>query len=147
MSKKTVYEVGLMNNGLSVIRRQYIGSAELSQSPILVGELLSAIQAFSTTAYYEIPEVYQMEELITCLYQFKCGGEGNIYLLYVICRASTKDIRNVLMSLATELKTYDYILLSWNIDTESLRNLYPIFDERFLPFNKWENMGIVESAS
>ena len=74
MSKKTIYEVGLLNNGLSVIRRQYIGSAELSQSLILVGELLSAIQAFSTTAYYEIPEVFQMEDFITSLYRFKCGG-------------------------------------------------------------------------
>ncbi len=136
MSKKTIYEVGLLNNGLSVIRRQYIGSAELSQSLILVGELLSAIQAFSTTAYYEIPEVFQMEDFITSLYRFKCGGEENFYLLYAICKASTTYIRKALGNLAIELKTYDTILLSWNIDTESLRNLYPIFDELFLPFNK-----------
>jgi len=40
-----------------------------------------------------------------------------------------------LVKLAEELKTYETILLNWNIDSESLENLYPIFDELFLPFN------------
>ncbi|UCE14749.1 MAG: hypothetical protein JSV04_06105, partial [Candidatus Heimdallarchaeota archaeon] len=134
--ERTIFEVGLIHEGLSVIRRQYIKSADLSQNPILVGELLSAIQGFSTAAFCEIPEVIQMEGFVTTLYQFKCGGKETIYLLYAICRASTEYIRKALVNLASELKTYDTILLSWNVDTDGLSNLYPIFDEFFLPFNR-----------
>jgi len=136
MLKRTVFEIGLMYDGFSVIRRQYIESADLYQNPILVGELLSAIQAFSTASYNEIPEVFQMEGFTLCLHRFECGGEENSYLLYAIYQTSLEYIRRVLVSLATELKTYDTILLHWNIDTESLRNLYPIFDELFLHFNR-----------
>ncbi|MFW9905981.1 MAG: hypothetical protein ACFFFH_16785 [Candidatus Thorarchaeota archaeon] len=135
MSKKNVYEIGLIYDGFSVIRRQLIESADLYQNPILVGELLSAIQAFSITSSDEIPEVFQMEGFTISLYRFICGGEARAYLLYAIYKASTEYIRNTLMILAAELKTYDSILMNWNLDTESLRNLYPIFDELFLPFN------------
>jgi hypothetical protein len=136
MSKRTVIEIGLMHDGFSVIRRQFIESADLYQKPILVGELLSAIQGFSTTSHSKIPEVFQVEEFTISLYQFECGGEENTYLLYAIYQASTEYIRKALVSLAIELKTYDTILLNWNIDTESLRNLFPIFDELFLLFNR-----------
>ncbi|UCG03796.1 MAG: hypothetical protein JSW11_07375 [Candidatus Heimdallarchaeota archaeon] len=136
MSKRTVFEIGLMHDGFSVIRRQFFESADLYRNPILVGELLSAIQRFSTTSYSKIPEVFQIEGFTTSLYRFECGGEENSYLLYAIYQANTEYIRKTLMRLAIELKTYDTILLHWNIDTESLRNLYPIFDELFLPFNR-----------
>ena len=136
MPKKTVFEVGLLFNGLSVIRRQYLKSTDLSVSPILVGELLSVIQDFSlSTQGNIIPQVLQMEDFITCLHKFKVGMEPKSFLLYVICQASTQTIRSTLEELAKELITYDTILLNWNIDSESLENLYPIFDELFLSFN------------
>ena len=136
MSKKTLFEVGLMYEGFSVIRRQFIESVDLSQTPFLIGELLSIIQGFSTTSSNKIPEIIQMEGVTISLYRFECGGEENSYLLYAIYQTSPEYIRKALVNLATELKTHETILLHWNIDTESLRNLYPIFDEIFLLFNK-----------
>jgi hypothetical protein len=136
MSKRTVFEVGLMHEGFSVIRRQFIESIDLYRTPFLIGELLSIIQGFSTTSYNQIPEVLQMEGVTISLYRFECGGEENFYLLYAIYQTSPEYIRKALVNLATELKTYNTILLHWNIDTESLRNLYPIFDEIFLLFNR-----------
>ena len=136
MLQKTVFEVGLLFNGLSVVRRQFLESLDLSVSPILVGELLSVIQDFSkTTQGNIIPQVIQMEDFTTCLHKFVVDGESNNYLLYAICRASTQEIRLTLTKLASELKTYDNILTNWNVDSESMQNLYPLFDEFFLPFN------------
>ncbi|MFX1518203.1 MAG: hypothetical protein ACFFC6_18045 [Promethearchaeota archaeon] len=77
-----------------------------------------------------------MEGFTISLYRFECGREEKIFLLYAISKASTEFIRKTLVSLATELKTFDTILLHWNIDTESLRNLLPIFDELFLLINR-----------
>jgi hypothetical protein len=137
MIQKVIFEVGLLFNGLSVIRRQYLESTDLSISPILVGELLSIIQDFSTSTHGNIiPQVLQMEDFTTCLFKFTVDNEPKNYLLYVICQASTYNIRSTLEKLAKELKTYESILLNWNIDSESIENLYPIFDEFFLPFNK-----------
>lgn len=136
MSNRIIFEVGLINNGFSVIRRQNIESSDLSLNPILVGELLSVIQSYSMETSSEIPEICQIENFIVCLHRFECGGESKIYLLYAIRQPSTEYIRKVLENLARELKTYDTILLSWNTDTESLRNLHPIFDELFLLFNR-----------
>ncbi|MFX1518204.1 MAG: hypothetical protein ACFFC6_18050 [Promethearchaeota archaeon] len=51
MTRRTVFEVGLMYDGFSVIRRQFIEPADLYQTPLLVGELLSIIQDFSLTFY------------------------------------------------------------------------------------------------
>ena len=135
MSKRNVLEVGLMHEGFSVVRRQLIESADLYQTPFLIGELLSIIQGFSTTSYNKIPEVFQMEGFTVSLHRFKCGGKENIFLLYAISLASTEYLRKTLENLAAELNTYDSILLNWNLDTESLKNLFPIFDEIFLLFN------------
>ena len=134
MSKRNVFEVGLMHEGFSVVRRQLIESADLNQTPFLIGELLSIIQGFSTTSYNKTPNVFQMEGFTVSLHRFKCGGKENIFLLYAISLASTKYLRKTLENLATELKTHDSILLNWNLDTESLRNLFPIFDGQFLPY-------------
>lgn len=137
MPQKIIFEVGLLFNGLSVIRRQFLESTDLSVSPILVGELLSVIQDFSTTTHGNIiPQVLQMEDFTTCLHKFNVNGESSSYLLYVICRVSTPDIRQTLEKLAVELKMFDNVLLNWNTDSESLLNLYPLFEEFFLPFNK-----------
>ncbi len=136
MSNIIIYELGLINDGFSVIRRQNIRSSDLSLYPILVGELLSAIQGFSMTTTSEIPDILYLENFFICLQRFKCGVKSNNYLLYAISQTSIEYIREVLEILARELKTYDSILLSWNTDTESLRNLHPIFDELFLPFNR-----------
>ena len=135
MPKRIVFEVGLMHEGFSVIRRQFIESVDLYRT-FLIGELLSIVQGFSMTSYNKIPEVLQMEGITISLYRFECGGEENSYLLYAIYQTSPEYIRKALVNLATELKTYDTILLHWNIDTESLRNLYPIFDEIFILFNR-----------
>lgn len=125
-----------MHEGFSVIRKQFIETTDLYQIPFLIGELLSIIQSFSTTSYNKIPEVLQMEGVTISFYRFECGGEENSYLLYAIYQTSPEYIRKALVNLTTELKTYDTILSHWNIDTESLRNLYPIFDEIFLLFNR-----------
>lgn len=136
MLRKIIIEAGLLNNGLSVIRRQYMDSTDLSLNPILVGELLSVIQDFSEMHHQIIPKVVQMEDFTICLHRFVVGGEISKFLLYTICQVSTQDIRTALRNLAVELKTFDTILGHWNIDTESTRNLYPLFDETFLPFNR-----------
>jgi hypothetical protein len=135
MSNRIIYEIGLLNEGFSVVRKQNINTSDLSQNPILVGELLSVIQGYSMETSNEIPELFQIENFVICLQRFKCGGESSYYLLYAISQLRTKYIKKMLENLARELKTYDTILLSWNTDTESLRNLNPIFDELFLQFS------------
>jgi hypothetical protein len=136
MLNKIIFEVGLVNNGLSVIRRQFIDSSDLSLTPILVGELLSVIQNFSEPHHHIIPEVVQVEEFTICLHRFLVRSDTNYFLLYVICRFITKEIRETLRNLATELMSFDNILVHWNLDTESIRNIYPLFDEAFIPFNR-----------
>ena len=81
---RIIYEIGLLNEGFSVIRKQNIESSDLSQNPILVGELLSVIQGYSMETSNEIPELFQIENFNICLQRFKCGGESKYYLLYAI---------------------------------------------------------------
>jgi hypothetical protein len=107
---------------------------DLSINPLLVGEILSSIQGLNPSRVVKVPKVLEIEEFIIILEQFTCNNDGTFFLLYAICQASTEEIRETLSRLANELITFDNILLNWNVDSESLRNLYPLFDEAFLNF-------------
>ncbi len=133
MFKNVIFEVGLTTEGFSIVRKQFMKPDDLSINPALVGEILSTIQGLPSQLV-KIPNVLEMEGFLIILEQFKCGKKETIFLLYAICQASTEEIRNTISNLATELKTFDNILLNWNVDTESLRNLYPLFEEACLPF-------------
>ena len=134
MLSRIVIEAGLLNNGMSVVRRQYIDATDLFIHPILVGEILSVIQDLSETSN-NLPEVIQIENYFICLHRFIVAETGN-FLLYTICQTNPQFIQNTLINLATELKTFESILLNWNLDTESIGNLIPIFDEIFMSINK-----------
>ncbi len=135
MVESEVFEVGLLTEGIPIIRRQYFKSEDMFANPILVGELLSPIQSFDINNTEEkIPQSFQVSDYVVNLHRFACGRRKNQFLLYVICQVSTEKIREAIIDLATDLQTFDNILLNWNIDTESLRNLNPVFDEKFLPF-------------
>ena len=134
MVESEVFEVGLISEGIPIIRRQYLKSEDMYVNPFLVGEILSSIQSFDLHAVEEIPQLIQIEDYMVNLHRFKCGRRENLFLLYVICQVSTEQIRKSLTDLAIELQTFDNILVNWYIDTEALRNLDPVFDEIFLPF-------------
>jgi len=134
MLGKNIIEAGLLNQGMSVIRRQYIDTSDLLIHPILVGEILSIILHFSETTN-DVPNVIQIDPFLICLHQFIVKEKSN-FLLYTICQMNPQLIQNILMTLASELMTFEPILLNWNLDTESIGNLLPIFDETFITINK-----------
>ncbi len=135
MVESEVFEVGLITEGIPIIRRQYFKSEDLFVNPILIGGFLSSIQSFDLYSKEEvIPQLFQVADYMVSLHRFTCGRNKEQFLLYVICQVSTERIRKSLIDLATDLQTYDNILANWNIDTESLRNLNPIFDSKFLTF-------------
>jgi hypothetical protein len=134
MVESEVFEVGLISEGIPIIRRQYFKSEDMYVNPFLVGEILSSIQSFDLHDVEEIPQLIQVADYIVNLHRFRCGRRENLFLLYVICQVSTEQIRKSLTDLAIELQTFDNILVNWYIDTEALRNLDPVFDEIFLPF-------------
>ncbi|WP_455142155.1 hypothetical protein [Candidatus Hodarchaeum mangrovi] len=134
MLRKFIIEAGLLNNGMLVVRRQYIDTNDLLIHPILVGEILSVIQHFSETSH-DAPNVIQIDPFLICLHQFIVKEKSN-FLLYTICQVNPQSIHNLLINLADELKTFEPILLNWNLDTESIGNLFPIFDEKFMTINK-----------
>ena len=134
MFNNVIFEVGLISNGFSIVRKQFLTPDDLSINPLLVGEILSSIQGLTRSKTASIPNVLEMEEFIIILEQLECGPNGNIFLLYAICQASTEEIRNTLSKLAAELISFDNILVYWNVDSESLRNLYPLFEEAFLSY-------------
>ncbi|MHA1978503.1 MAG: hypothetical protein ACW98I_16485 [Candidatus Hodarchaeales archaeon] len=132
MFKNVIFEVGLTTEGFSIIRKQFLKPEDLSINPILVGEILSSIHGLNPSKTVSVPNVLEIQEFIIIVEQFECGFNGDYFLLYAICQASTEEIRTTLSKLAAELITFDNILLNWNVDTESLRNLYPLFEEAFL---------------
>ncbi len=134
MVESEVFEVGLISEGIPIIRRHYFKSEDMSVNPLLVGEILSSIQSYDLHIKGEIPQLIQIEDYMVNLHRFTCGRTKNQFLLYVICQVSTEQIRKALTDLAFDLHTFDNILVNWFIDTESLRNLDPVFDEKFLPF-------------
>ena len=131
-----IFEVGLISEGFSIIRKQFMNPDDLSINPLLVGEILSSIQGLIHSDISKIPKVLEIEQFIILLNTFTCGKEGTLFIIYAICQASSGDLHETLSTLATELKLFNNLLLNWNVDTESLRNLYPIFEEAFLPYNK-----------
>ncbi len=135
MFTNVIFEAGLITEGFSILRKQFMNPDDLSVNPILVGEILSSIQGLIPSASDRIPNVLEIEQFIILLRSFECGSNNTKFLLYTICRASTQKLHETLSGLATDLQLFDNILLNWNVDTESLRNLYPIFEEAFLPFN------------
>ncbi len=134
MFPNAIFEVGLITEGFSIIRKQFMNPDDLSINPLLVGEILSSIQGLNPSKVVTVPKVLEIEEFIIILEQFTCNNNGTIFLLYAICQASTEEIRETLSKLAKELITFDNILLNWNVDSESLRNLHPLFDEAFLNY-------------
>ncbi len=135
MLESEVFEVGLITEGIPIIRRQYFKSEDLFVNPILVGGFLSSIQSFDLYSMEEaIPQSFQVADYIVRLHRFTCGRTKNKFLLYVVCQVSTEQIRKSIIDLAEVLQTFDNILLNWNLDTESLSNLNPVFDEKFLRF-------------
>ena len=135
MVESEVFEVGLFTEGIPIIRRQYFKSEDMFVNPILIGEFLSPIQSYDLhDVNTVIPQLFQIEDMFVLLKRFSCFKGTFHFLLYVICQAGTESIRNALNDLVTELTSFDNILINYNLDTESLKNLYPVFDEKFLPF-------------
>jgi hypothetical protein len=131
-----IFEVGLITEGFSIIRKQFMNPDDLSLNPILVGEILSSIQGLIPSNGSPIPKVLEIEQFIVLLQSFVCGKNSTEFLLYAICQASTQMLHTTLSSLVKDLKSFDSILLNWNVDSEGLRNLYPLFEEAFLPLNR-----------
>jgi hypothetical protein len=136
MFTNAIFEVGLISEGFSIVRKQFLNPDDLSINPLLVGGILSSIQGLLPSKLDSIPNVLEIEQFIIMLKPFECGKEPTIFLIYAICQASSGELRDTLSSLATELIMFDNLLLNWNVDTESLRNLYPIFEEAFFSYNK-----------
>jgi len=135
MVESEVFEVGLITEGIPIIRRQYFKSEDLSVNPILVGGFLSSIQSFDLyNKEEEIPQLIQVSDYTIKLHRFTCGQTKSKFLLYVVCQVSTEQIQKSIIDLAEILQTHDNILLNWNLDTESLRNLNPVLDEKFHRF-------------
>ena len=118
---------------LGMLMMSFVPPISVVLAYFFLDEILSTIQGLPSQLV-KIPNVLEMEGFLIILKQFRCGKKEIIFLLYAICQASTEEIRNTISNLATELKTFDNILLNWNVDTESLRNLYPLFEEAFLLF-------------
>ena len=134
MVESEVFEVGLVSEGIPIIRRQYYKTEDMFANPILVGEVISSIQNIDLQSKEELPQLFQIDDYTVNLLKFTCGQTKNQFLLYVICQVSTELIRKSLIYLVEDLIAFDNILVNWHVDTESLRNLDPIFDERFLHF-------------
>ncbi|UCG03501.1 MAG: hypothetical protein JSW11_05800 [Candidatus Heimdallarchaeota archaeon] len=136
MSKILIYEAGLINNGLPLLRRQYFESDELKTSPILVGGFLSAIQQFTASTFKDIPTLLKMEKYMACLEKISWSTEN--ILLYAICdgRGDPKPIQKALSNINAKLMNWKDELQRISIDMEEYEGFHPIFDEEFVQLNR-----------
>ena len=136
MFTNVIFEVGLITEGFPILRKQFMNPDDLSVNYLLVGEILSSLQGLIPSDNSPIPSVLEIEQFIVLIQSFAIGSNNTRFLLYAICRGSTPKLHRILSRLTRDIQSFDNILINWNVDTESLRNLYPIFEEAFLPYNK-----------
>jgi hypothetical protein len=131
-----IYEIGLIHNGLPIIRRQYCGPDELNSNPMLVGGFLSAIQQFSSATFEDLPRLIKMERFLTYFHIID-SPEENIFL-YAISKVGVEPnkLEQTLINIKLRIRNLLRYITEENPDTEKFEWVFPIFDEECELLNK-----------
>jgi hypothetical protein len=125
----TIYEIGLVHNGLPIIRRQYCEQEELNSNPMLVGGFLSAIQQFSSATFEDLPTLIKMERFLTYFHVIDSPYE-NLFL-YAISKVGIEPnkLKQSLINIKSKIRNLLPYITEENPDTEKFEWIFPIFDE------------------
>ncbi|MHA2296161.1 MAG: hypothetical protein ACXAEU_15895 [Candidatus Hodarchaeales archaeon] len=84
----TVLEVGLISEGLPVIKRDYQKLSGVQVDPVIKSGLFSAINAFTREVFGDTTEELKLKKFVICIKQVEMS-EGSLFL-YAIADKSTK---------------------------------------------------------
>lgn len=134
MSSNVILEVGMLKDGLPLVRRRY--TDELDNDACIIGGLLSALEQFTKTTFQDIPKEFHMENYTTLLHRVQFSHSEEYVLIYAITRARKegKNIRKALESVGVKIMKWRKLILS-NIDTSAFIEVNIVFDDVFTPFN------------
>lgn len=137
MSKRLVYEVGIIRGGIPIVRKQYIESSATSTDSMLIGGILDALINFVNETFRDSAEEFKMANYHVYIERVVLCKEK--LLMYALCGTGKESgpVRNALAAIVERLSRdswTDKIKFS-NLNAAQYTVLYPVIDENILPLN------------
>ncbi|MFW9995321.1 MAG: hypothetical protein ACFFD4_25010 [Candidatus Odinarchaeota archaeon] len=127
----TVLEVGLISEGLPVIKRDYQELAGVKVDPVIKSGLFSAINAFTREVFGDSTEELKLKKFVISIRPVEMG-EGSLFLYAISDKASkSKPVADALekLSLKIAVAIKESSLRVNSVDPSSFESFALVIDE------------------